>query len=268
MAKAKNLTGMRFGRLVALYPVAGSRQSPRRWVCQCDCGNTSTVITRALGNGNTTSCGCYIREIVGKANITHGKSATPTYNVWSSMLQRCENLNSDKYRHYGGRGIVVCERWHDFTNFYEDMGEKPYRCSLDRIDNDGPYSPENCRWATRTVQNKNRRSNVVVEYQGETLCLKDWASRLDMDYETLRQRIQRYGWSVEKAFTYPIQPKELQVTFGGETLTLENWARRTGLSAKLIYSRINKNGWTVEKALFTPKVTEHKRTSLGQWARE
>ena len=268
MAKTKDITGMRFGRLVALYPVAGSSKSPRRWVCQCDCGNTSSVITRDLGNGNTTSCGCYIREIAGMANVTHGKSKSSAYNVWSSMLQRCENPSSSKYRYYGGRGIVVCKRWHDFTNFYEDMGDKPYRHTLDRIDNDGPYSPENCRWATQATQNKNRRSNVVVEYHGETMCLTDWATRLGVDYETLRQRIQRYGWSVEKAFTYPVQPRELQVTFDGETLSLEDWAKRTGLDARLIYSRIHKDGWTVEKALLTPKVTEHKRTSLGQWAKE
>lgn len=195
---------MRFGRLIALYPVAGNRQSPRRWVCQCDCGNKSSVITRDLSDGNTTSCGCYIREFHSERLRTHGRSKTPTYTTWSSMMQRCYNPSKDKYHYYGGRGIVVCERWHDFANFYADMGDRPLRCSLDRIDNEGPYSPENCRWATHVTQDRNRRSNVLAEYQGETLCLTDWATRIGIEYETLRQRIQRYGWSVEKAFNTPV----------------------------------------------------------------
>lgn len=267
MPKAKDLTGQRFGRLTAISAVQGSGNVPRKWLCQCDCGKTITVITRDLGNGNTTSCGCYIRELHANRLRTHGKTRTPTYNIWASMTQRCGNPNNDKYQYYGGRGITVCERWHSFENFLADMGERPLRHSLDRIDNNRPYSPDNCRWTTMRTQNRNRRSNILVEYRGETMCLVDWADRLGANYETLRQRIQDYGWTVEEAFSKPPQSRELHITHDGETLTLEQWEKRTGLASNLIYNRIHSKGWSIEKALTTPKIVRRERTSLGQWAK-
>ena len=200
---------MRFGRLVALSAIPGSRSNPRRWVCQCDCGNTSFVLTRDLLSGNTTSCGCYIRDLHSNRLRTHGMTRTRTYSSWAGMIGRCENPKNDKYRYYGERGIKVCERWHSFELFLTDMGERPTSAhSLDRINNDGDYEPSNCRWALQKTQNRNRRSNVFVEYHGESMCLKDWAQRLGMSYGLLYQRIRRYGWDVEKAFTDPLQPME------------------------------------------------------------
>lgn len=268
MPKIKDLTGQRFGRLTAISAVPGSRNKPRGWLCQCDCGNTTTVITRDLGNGNTTSCGCYIRELHANRLRTHGMARTSTYTTWASMIGRCSNPANDKYHYYGGRGITVCERWHSFENFLADMGEKPSRKhTLDRIDNERGYSQQNCRWVTMQTQNRNRRSNIVIEYRGETMCLADWADRLGLSYEMLRQRIQDYGWTVEKAFSKPPQPQELLITHDGETLTLEQWEQRTGLAAHLIYNRIHEKGWSAEKALSTPKIVRRERTSLGQWAK-
>lgn len=262
-----DLTGQRFGRLLAVRAIPGSRNKPRRWLCRCDCGNEVEVITGDLRNGNTTSCGCYIRELHADRLRIHGMSKTTTYNVWASMLQRCNNPNSDKYQYYGGRGITVCERWHVFENFLADMGERPSKNhSIDRIDNDREYGPDNCRWTTMRRQNRNRRSNIEIEYQGETMCLVDWADRLGLKYETVRQRIQNQGWSVENAFSHPIKPRELEITYNGDTLTLRQWSERTGLDSHLIYNRIHEKGWSVEKALSTPKITKRERNELGQWA--
>ena len=261
-----DLTGQRFGRLLAVRAIPGSRDKPRRWLCRCDCGGESQVVTRDLISGNTTSCGCYIRELHATRLSTHGMSRTPTHVTWASMLQRCNNPNSDKYQYYGGRGVTVCERWHTFENFLADMGERPStKHSIDRIDNDRGYNPDNCQWVTMRKQNRNRRSNIEIEYNGETMCLTDWADRLGLNYETLRQRIRDYGWSVEDAFSRSVQPRELDITHSGETLTLQQWSERTGLDSHLIYNRIHEKGWSVEKALSTPKITKRERNELGQW---
>lgn len=266
MPKKKDITGERFARLVALYPIPGSRISPRKWACRCDCGTISNVLTRDLLSGNTTSCGCYIRELHANRMRTHGLAHTPTYNTWASMLARCNNPKSDKYNYYGGRGIKVCERWQHFALFLQDMGERPSKgYSLDRLDNNGDYEPENCRWASKRTQSRNRNSNIVVEYQGLSLCLTEWAERLDVSYETLRQRIQRYGWSVEKAFNDPVRPREHIVTSGDKSLTLRKWASITGIGENVLYDRIFCEHWPVEKALSFPVVVTHERDDLGRF---
>lgn len=266
MPKSKDIAGQRFGRLVAVYPIPGSREHPRKWFCQCDCGATSSVLTRDLLDGNTTSCGCYIRELHASRLRTHGLAGTSTYITWSGMLGRCSNPQSDRYVYYGGRGIKVCERWHRFDLFLQDMGERPSKAhSLDRIDNNGDYEPGNCRWASKRTQSRNRRSNVVVEYQGLSMCLMDWAERLGMDFQTLRQRIQRYNWPIEKAFNAPIRPREHIVTSGDKSLTLREWSSITGIGENVLYDRIFCEHWPIEKALSFPVVVTHERDGLGRF---
>ena len=118
------------------------------------------------------------------------------------MMRRCYKENTTQYAYYGGRGIKVCDRWHSFSNFFADMGTRPEGTSLDRMDNNGDYCPENCRWVAKKTQCRNRRSNVVIEWRGETRILKDWAETLGMNYKLLHQRISD-GWPVERAFTQP-----------------------------------------------------------------
>ena len=142
---------------------------------------------------------------MGKANKRHGKAGSTEWDAWRMMRYRCENSGHPYYHHYGGRGIRVCKRWREsFAYFYADMGPKPTpKHSLDRIDNDGPYSPENCRWATATMQHRNTRTNKLLTYRGETLCVAAWAERLGIKKGTLYSRLHQ-GWSVEKALTTPV----------------------------------------------------------------
>lgn len=185
-----DLTGRRFGRLVALRELA-----PKRWLCRCDCGNESTPSPYNLLRGKTRSCGCGERENRSRMRI-HGCSGSREHDAWISMRQRCSNPKTKQFHDYGGRGIKVCEQWNaSFETFLADMGPCPPGHSLDRIDNNGHYEPDNCRWASRKEQQNNTRRNRIITYNGQSLSVTEWARRLGISDRTISNRIHTCGIS-------------------------------------------------------------------------
>jgi len=169
----------------------------RLYDCRCECGKAMVVRSDVLKK--TEHCGsCAVRI----SRTRHGASHTPEHQAWGSMLQRCQNPAHKEFHHYGGRGIAVDERWQVFENFYEDMGARPEGTSLDRIDNERGYSPDNCRWATPYEQQQNRRNNVRYTVNGRTKVLAEWLRETGLPSSTVQNRLRR-GWSIHRALTTP-----------------------------------------------------------------
>ncbi len=211
--RVKDLIGLRFGRWLVLQ-YAGVRGRNHRWICVCDCGRKKEIWGSALKNGSSQSCGCLQKEIASKnlreIRLKHGMTGTPEYQSWNHMKQRCYNTNDHKYPHYGGRGISVCKRWiESFENFFEDMGTRPSsEYSLGRINNDGDYRPENCRWETAKQQERNTTRNRLLTLGGISLCLSEWAECTGLNRTTIERRIDSYGWTVKRALTTSVARKQ------------------------------------------------------------
>lgn len=190
----ERIRGKTFGCLKAI-----NRIDNDNWLCVCVCGNiTIARATRFLYTPNP-SCGCTIK--------THGMSKTKAYRRWANMLGRCRKKTHSLYKYYGARGITVCKRWLDFENFYKDMGDCPKGLTIERMDNDKGYSPDNCKWGTYKEQANNRRPSskicLPIEFKGQKLTRPEWAKKLGLNYDTLWIRLQR--WSIERALTEPLQ---------------------------------------------------------------
>ena len=203
MPKFIDLTGKRFGRLIVLRYVDKDTQRNSRWLCMCDCNKEKVVRGNNLKSGVTKSCGCLSIEKTKQRSTKHGHYMSITYQSWECMNQRCNNLNYKQYKDYGGRGIKICARWKNFSNFLEDMGERPTnKYSLDRIDNDGNYCKENCRWATRTEQQRNRQDNRLISFDNKMLCPIEWSEKTGIAEKTIRWRLDN-NWSIKKTLTTP-----------------------------------------------------------------
>lgn len=207
MPRPINFIGMRFGMLEVIERAENSKHGESRWVCRCDCGNTITLTQRQIKEKTKDNCGCVKRK---HFNATHGCSNTRLYNTWALMIERCERPTNRAYKYYGQRGITVCKEWHDFLEFkaWADATKPNDDYTLDRKDNNKGYSPDNCRWVDKKTQANNRRSNVEIEYKGETHSLTEWCERIGFDYKRVHNRMYKLGWSFEKAISTPVDKRK------------------------------------------------------------
>lgn len=206
-----DLNGKKFGRLTVIE-YAGRENNNSYYICKCDCGEIKKFRASHLTSERTKSCGCLNKELTIDRSTKHGYATAlykhPMYRVWYGMKNRCYNKNTRGYEYYGARGISVCEKWHSFNGFLEDMGGLYKRgLTLDRIKVNGNYEPSNCRWATQAMQSRNRTDNKYITYNGETKVLTDWANIFGIKPYTLTLRL-KSGWDIEKALTKPVLKKE------------------------------------------------------------
>lgn len=208
MRRFDNLIGQKFGRLEVLSrdddSISASGRHRVRWLCQCDCGNTVSVLSDNLKRGKTTSCGCFRVENTKRIKSTHGDTQSRLYGIWCAMKSRCTNENNAAYKDYGGRGITVCDEWmHNYDAFKSWAIGNGYsdNLTIDRIDNDESYSPSNCRWVDGVAQANNRRSNRLLTLNGETHNVTEWASILEVSPKTIFNRIYT-GYSVDDALSF------------------------------------------------------------------
>ena len=205
MAKVKDLSGQRFGRLIAIKVSGKALNGNMMWECKCDCGNTTYVHSTSLVSGSTVSCGCYHRERVHETKYKHGETKTRLYRIWSGMFSRCYGSRPKFVSAYTSRNIRVCDDWKDYLSFRDWAKSNGYRddLTLDRIDVNGNYEPQNCRWATQKTQQNNRTNNHLLTYNGKTQTMSQWADELGVRAMAIQHRIAR-GWTAEEALSIPI----------------------------------------------------------------
>lgn len=211
MGKLIDLTGQRFGRLTVISFAGWTTDRRAKWLCRCDCGKWHIVRGSHLRSGNVQSCGCYRKEVLvsclrQRIEDADGHSKTRLYVIWQGMRMRCYNPSNGQYKRYGGRGIGICTDWNNWDNFYKWAIENGYSddLTIDRIDVDGDYSPENCRWVDYTVQANNTTRNVRYTFDGENHTISEWVRLKGISQSALRSRL-RSGWPVERALTEPVK---------------------------------------------------------------
>lgn len=256
-----DLTGNRYGKLTVIeyagYTV-GERQANHLWKCKCDCGTTKIIPGRMLREGNATSCGCPIENIK-QSHINHRKSQSNLYRRWRGIKSRCYNPNNSAYKYYGGRGIKMCEEWKNdfmafciwaYNNGYDES--KGRNCSIDRIDVNGNYTPDNCRFADTITQANNTRRTRRFPLYGEMLTRREASEKYGVDFHLLVTRMAR-GLTLQEAVEYTDFDNNVIkhfATINGETKTISEWCKIYDLKYTNVLARINRNNLTPEEALF------------------
>ena len=253
----KNIIGKKFGKLLVLkrtddYETKSGKEA--QYICKCECGNTVIVRGHHLRNGHTKSCGCAIQI----ASTKHGLRNTRIYSEYRGMISRCYNSNNSNYKNYGGRGITICDEWLNkedgVIKFYIWSISNGYRDNLtiDRIDYNGNYCPENCRWVDWETQANNRRNNVLLTLNGVTNTAAIWSKITGISIATILKR-KKLEWSDELTLITPENNYIKKYTHSnGKCMTITEWANETGLDRNLIYDRIHKLGWSIDKAISEP----------------
>ncbi len=255
-------TGKRFSRLEVIgFERKKGKERGWNWVVKCDCGNIKTVNPGDVKAGKTRSCGCYhderCRERASKfKNLV--KDNKRLYGIYNGIKKRCYNENEPRYKDYGLRGITMCDEWLDkesgFDKFVEWALSSGYEdgLTIDRVDVDGNYSPDNCAWISNSEQQRNKRQTLWVEYGGEKVRLIDLCERLEVSYDTVHDRIYKRGWPVDRAVSEKSERKN----------SLMSKCKAAGINYGTVLSRINKFGWSEEEAINTPSAGRgaHKKT--------
>lgn len=239
-----DLIGRRFGRYVIIKEVDQDKHGNRRMLCRCDCGVEKEVLLNALLSGVSKSCGCFQKEVVSEANIKHGFYKERLYRVWAGMKDRCNNPNNSRYKNYGGRGIKVCKEWEeDYVAFRTFMLENGYdenapygQCTIDRIDNDGDYCPENCRIIDNRQQQINKPSTRKYEYHGKMLTIDEALEGKNITRSGVIWRLKK-GWTLQDAIDTPLK-KVKTYKVGNKDYTLNELAEKLGVTSNILYGRL------------------------------
>lgn len=205
--KVVEMVGKKFGRLTVTERAGSNHKGNATWRCICDCGNECVVCGVYLRNGTTKSCGCLWYDAIRDANSTYGEYNTRLRHIWQGIKNRCYNENELVYRYYGGKGVKIQENWKDFLTFKSWAISNGYKDNLtiDRINPDGDYCEENCRWVSMKEQCNNRTNNVLIESNGETKTLAQWAELSELTYKQVWHRYHYLGWDIQKALYTPIR---------------------------------------------------------------
>lgn len=200
MRNSADITGLKFGKLTALKRVSNDKYGHAIWLCECECGNQISVLKSSLTTGRTRSCGCLFKQTRHTAAKTHGQSKTRLFGVWVNMHERCENPHRKDWRYYGGKGVKVCDEWSEFTAFAEWATRNGYsdNLTIDRVDVNGGYNPDNCRWVSWEKQMNNTTRNRRITADGKTLTLAEWAKESGIKYRTLQWRLS-HGWDERRS---------------------------------------------------------------------
>ena len=214
MTKNKNLINQKFGKLTVIEfnaKITKNKRTRQYWLCKCECGNYKIIEQDHLISGHTRSCGCLKKEIIRNKIHKHGLTNTRLFRIWTNIKTRCYNKKLKCYKNYGGRGIAVCNEWlKDFKAFYNWAINNGYSddLTIDRINVNGHYEPNNCRWIDIKTQQRNRANNYFIKYNGEEHCITEWGRILGINYGTILYRIKKLKWSIQKAFTEPVKNKK------------------------------------------------------------
>lgn len=255
-----DLTGNIYSRLTVIK-FSGVVGGDANWLCNCSCGKMAVVKAMNLKSGTSSSCGCYRIE----CHVTHGMSRTKTYKSWAAMHNRCTNPSQTGYCNYGGKGITVCRRWRRFENFLKDMGEVPNSMSIERIDNSLGYFPRNCKWATRSEQQRNTSRTVMLTAFGKTQCIQDWADEKGVSRGIITHRIRKLGWSVKDAISTPADYERVngvRIPYKGKKYSYSKLAKLVGMPRTILYGRIT-SGETAEQAVSIAPIKAGKERKWG-----
>lgn len=262
MGKIKDITGQRFGRLKVCWDVGPDSDRHIKWLCECDCGNEVVVRGSDLRKGKQISCGCYKRENTSNYATTHGMSNDRLYHIWNGMKDRCKRPTSNAFKYYGERGITVCEEWLDFENFMSWAFSHGYDTDLtiERIDVNGNYEPQNCKWIPLSAQAMNTRKTHYITIGEETLPITMWENRKGHTKGLVQGRLRR-GFTEEDAVSLPKLKKQAirYITFKGKTQKVAEWSRELKIPSATIRRRIDVLGWSEDKALSCSVGDERKR---------